>query len=168
MTASVGAQGSSTTTPPATGGTTPTTPTSSGQASGSVTINVAGSPQLTITVPTTPLSAGVPAAFTFVVTPATTNASPIRSVTVNWGDGGPIQDLGAITGSNQVFHTYGSTGSFTITATVTDTLRDVGDRLYTGRREPAATAGRDIDRANHDTDGWNGHGVHRLRHACRE
>ena len=122
VTASVGAQGSSTTTPPATGGTTPTTPTSSGQASGSVTINVAGSPLLTITVPTTPLSAGVAAAFTFVVTPATTNPSPIRSVTVNWGDGGPIQDLGAITGSNQVFHTYGSTGSFTITATVTDTF----------------------------------------------
>ena len=114
----------STTTPPATGGapTTPTTPASSGQASGSVTVNVAGSPQLTITAPTTPLSAGVPAAFTFVVTPATTNASPIRSVTVNWGDGTPTQDLGAITGSNQVFHTYGSTGSFTITATVTDSF----------------------------------------------
>jgi hypothetical protein len=123
VTASVGAQGgSSTTPPPATGGGTPTTPASSGQASGSVTVNVAGAPTLIITVPTTPPSAGVPASFTFAVTPATTNASPIRSVTVNWGDGTPTQDLGAITGSNQVFHTYGSTGSFTITATVTDSF----------------------------------------------
>ena len=76
VTASVGAQGSSsTTTPPANGGTTPpasggTTPASSGQASGSVTVNVAGAPQLTITIPTTPVNAGVAAAFTFVVTPA--------------------------------------------------------------------------------------------------
>ena len=124
VTASVGAQAppSTPTTPPATGGTTPTTPASSGQASGSVIINIAGSPQLTVTPPTTPLSAGVPAAFTIVVTPATANASPIRSVMVNWGDGTPTQDLGAITGSNQVFHTYGSTGSFTITATVTDSF----------------------------------------------
>jgi Big-like domain-containing protein/PKD domain-containing protein len=126
VTATVGAQGGSstttpppTTTPPATGG---TTPASSGQASGSVIVNVAGSPQLTITAPTTPLSAGVAATFTFVVTPAATNPSPIRNVTVNWGDGTPIQDLGAITGSNQVSHTYGSTGSFTITGTVTDSF----------------------------------------------
>jgi hypothetical protein len=135
VTASVGAQAPTTTTPPANGGTTPpanggttppanggTTPASSGQASGSVTISVAGAPQLTITAPTTPLNAGVAAAFTFEVTPAATNPSPIRSVTVNWGDGQPIQDLGAITGKNLVSHTYGSTGSFTITATVTDTF----------------------------------------------
>lgn len=123
VTASVGAQGGSSTPPatttPATGG---TTPTNSGQASGSVSVNVAGSPQLTITAPTTALSAGVAATFTFAVTPAATNPSPIRSVTVNWGDGTPVQDLGAITGSNQVSHTYGSTGSFTIAATVTDSF----------------------------------------------
>jgi hypothetical protein len=121
VTASVGAQGgSSTTTPPATGGTT--TPASSGQASGSVVVSVAGSPTLIITVPTTPLSAGVPAQFTFVVTPATVNPSPIRSVTVNWGDGQAVQDLGAITGSTQVFHTYRSPGSYTITGTVVDSF----------------------------------------------
>ena len=57
-----------------------------------------------------------------MVTPATTNPSPIRSVTVNWGDGGPVQDLGAITGSTQVFHTYRSSGSYAITATVVDTF----------------------------------------------
>ena len=51
VTASVGAQGgSSTTTPPATGGGTADNadnPASSGQASGSVTVNVAGAPTLT-------------------------------------------------------------------------------------------------------------------------
>jgi hypothetical protein len=63
----------------------------------------------------------LPASFTFAVTPATTNASPIRSVTVNWGDG-LIQELGAITGSNVVFHTYASPGAYTINATVVDTF----------------------------------------------
>ena len=121
VTASVGAQGgSSTTTPPATGGTTPT-PSSSGQASASVVVNVAGAPTLTITVPATPPSAGVPASFVFVVTPATTNASPIRNVTVNWGDG-QAQDLGAFTGSNTVIHTYRSPGSYAISATVVDSF----------------------------------------------
>jgi hypothetical protein len=122
VTASVGAQGtSSTPTPPATGGTT-TTPTSTGQASGTVTVNVAGAPTLIITVPTTPPSAGVPASFTFAVTAATANASPIRSVTVNWGDGSPVQDLGAFTGSNTVAHTYRSAGSYAINATVVDSF----------------------------------------------
>jgi hypothetical protein len=120
VTASVGAQGgSSTTTPPAPGGTT--TPASSGQASASVVVNVAGAPTLTITVPTTPPSAGVPASFIFVVTAATTNASPIRNVTVNWGDG-QTQDLGAFTGSNTVIHTYRSPGSYPINATVVDSF----------------------------------------------
>jgi hypothetical protein len=119
VTASVGAQGgSSTTTPPATGG---TTPASSGQSSGTVIVSIAGSPTLLITVPTTPPSAGVAASFTFAVTAATANASPIRSVTVNWGDG-QIQELGAITGSNVVFHTYRSSGSYTISATVVDSF----------------------------------------------
>jgi hypothetical protein len=116
VTASVGAQGGSSTPPPATGA-----PASSGQASGSVVVAVAGSPTLIITVPAT-LSAGVPASFTFAVTPAAANASPIRSVTVNWGDGQPVQELGAITGSNAVFHTYRSSGPYTITATVIDTF----------------------------------------------
>src|SRR4030095_5761526 len=44
------------TTPPST---TPTTPTASGQASGSVTVNIAGAPTLLITPPTTPPTAGL-------------------------------------------------------------------------------------------------------------
>ena len=132
VTAAVGAQaGSSTpTTPPATGApTTPTTPATTGTASGSVTVNVAAAPTLTITPPAT-LSAGLPSTFTFAVTVPATNGSPIRGVTVNWGDG-QTQDLGVLTAvsgtaqSASVAHVYRSTGSYEIVGTVTDTFGNV-------------------------------------------
>jgi hypothetical protein len=129
VTASVGA--TATTPPPAAGGgtTTPTAPTT-GQASGTVTVGVAGAPTLVITQPTTAPTAGLPASFTFAVTAAATNGTPIRDVTVDWGDG-QNQDLGAITGNAVVVHTYRSAGSFTINATVTDGF---------GNRVPVSTA----------------------------
>ncbi len=112
VTASVGAQGS-TTTPPATGGggtaggTTPTTPTTptSGQASGSVTVNISAAPTLVITPPTTPPSAGLPASFTFAVTVPTTNGSAIKDLFVDWGDM-TSQDLGAVTGNAVISHVF--------------------------------------------------------------
>ena len=118
VTASVGAQGGATT-PPASG--TPTTPTlpTSGQASGSVTVDVAGAPGLVITPPSPPPTSGLPATFNFVITAAANNASAIRDLTVNWGDG-TNQDLGAVTGTAAVSHTYRSAGSYTITGTVLD------------------------------------------------
>jgi hypothetical protein len=58
------------------------------------------------------------------VTAATTNGSAVRDVKVNWGDG-TSQDLGAITGSQAVYHTYQETGSYTITATLTDASGNV-------------------------------------------
>ncbi len=122
VTASVGSTAPAT--PPATGGgggaTTPTT-TATGTASASVTVGVAGAPTLVITAPTTPPNAGLPAVFTFAVTAAGANASAIRNVTVDWGDGSN-QDLGAITGSATVAHTYRSAGTFTISAVVTDSF----------------------------------------------
>ena len=128
VTASVGAQappstgggtggGGGTTTPPATG-------SAAGQASGTVTVGIASSPTLVITPPTAPPSSGLPANFTFAVTAAATNGSAIRSVVVNWGDG-QTQDLGAITGSSIVSHVYRSSGSYSITATVTDSSGNV-------------------------------------------
>ena len=122
VTASVGAQGS-TTTPPATGGggtggTTPTTPTS-GQASGTVTVNVSAAPGLVITPPTNP-QAGVPASFTFAVTVATSNGSAIRNLSVDWGDMSPVQDLGAVTGNSVVSHVYAVAGTYTVVATLID------------------------------------------------
>ncbi len=126
VTASVGAQGGSTTTPPTTGGggTTPTTPTTpatptSGQSSATITVAIGGAPTILITPPQTPPGAGLPAAYTFAVTAATTNGCLVRSLTVNWGDG-QVQDLGAVTGSAVVQHAYAIAGSYTIKATVTD------------------------------------------------
>jgi len=116
VTATVGAT-SSTTTPPTTG-TTPTTGTS-GPTSGTVTVNIAGIPTLVITPPTTAVSAGVAANYTFAVTAATTNGSAIRDVLINWGDG-QTKDLGAVTGTSIVSHVYTSPGTYNITATVTD------------------------------------------------
>jgi hypothetical protein len=121
VTAAVGAQAGSTTPPPATGGTTPTTPAASGQASGTVIVNVSSAPTLVITPPTTPPTSGLPATFTFVTTVVATTGSAIRNVTVNWGDG-QTQDLGSLTGTATVAHSYRSPGTYTISATVTDSF----------------------------------------------
>ena len=126
VTASVGS-----TAPPATGGggtggggTATPTPSATGTASASVTVGVAGSPTLTITPPAT-ISAGVPAGFTFVIAAAANNPSPVRQVTVKWGDSSPEQSLGAITGSTAVSHVYASPGNYIIVATVTDSFGNV-------------------------------------------
>jgi Big-like domain-containing protein/PKD domain-containing protein len=127
VTASVGAQGGSTSGGGGGTTTTPTTPstgTSSGQASATVTINIAAAPTLVITAPTTPPSSGLPSQFTFAVTVPTANGSTVRNLTVNWGDG-EVQNLGAVTGSAVVAHTYRSPGSYVITGTVTDSSGNV-------------------------------------------
>ena len=115
VTATVGATSSGTTPPttgtPSTGSTSPT--------SGTVTVNIAGVPTLLITPPTTAVSAGVAANYTFAVTPATTNGSAIRDVLINWGDG-QTRDLGVVTGSSIVSHVYNAPGTYSITATATD------------------------------------------------
>jgi len=124
VTASVGV-GTSTTAPstgtPATGGTTPstgTTPAASGQASGTVTVNIAAAPTIVITPPTT-VSAGLPATFTIAVTAPTTNGSAVRAVTVDWGDGS-ISELGAVTGNAVVSHVFTDSKSYLVKASATD------------------------------------------------
>jgi hypothetical protein len=121
VTGTVGAQGGSSTAPPSTGGTTPAaTPSASGQSSGQVVVDIASAPTLVITPPTTPPSAGLPASFTFVVTAAAANGSPVRDVTVDWGDGTGSQSLGAISGSQIVSHVYTNSGTYNVSATLTD------------------------------------------------
>jgi len=119
VTASVGATAPST----GTGGTgTGGTTSSSGQASGTIIVNVIPAPTVVITPPSTPPSAGLPAAFTFAVT-VPTGGSAVRDVRVTWGDGGS-QSLGAIT-SQVVSHVFGSDGTYTVSATVTDSAGNV-------------------------------------------
>jgi adhesin/invasin len=121
VTASVGAT-APTTTPPATGGgtTTPTTGGTAGQASGTVTVGVIAAPTLVITPPTTSPSAGLPATFSFVVTAGTTNGAAVRDLSVNWGDGTGVQDLGAVTGTAAVTHVFRNAGTYVVTGTVLD------------------------------------------------
>ena len=121
VTASVGATAPATT-PPATGGgtTTPTTGTTAGQASGTVTVGVVAAPTLVITPPTTSPSAGLPATFSFVVTAGTTNGSAVRDLSVNWGDGSGVQDLGAVTGTAAASHVFRVAGTYVVTGTVID------------------------------------------------
>jgi len=128
VTVAVGAQaGSSTggTTPPAAGApAAPAAPATTGTASGSVTVNVTSAPTLTITPPATAPSAGLPASYTFAVAVPATNGTAIRNVTVNWGDG-QTQDLGILTGTANVSHSYRSSGTFDIVGTVTDSFGNV-------------------------------------------
>jgi hypothetical protein len=117
VTASVG---SAATSGGGTGGVTSggTTPSATGTASASVTVGIAGSPTLVINPPAT-ISAGLPAAFTFVVTPAATNPTPVKDVTVNWGDGSS-QSLGAISGTSTQSHVFAKAQTYVINATITD------------------------------------------------
>jgi Bacterial Ig-like domain (group 1)/PKD domain len=82
------------------------------------TVTVALNPRtgITLTVPTTAVSAGQPATFTIGV-----NAmANIRDVRVSWGDGSS-QSLGAVSASTTVAHTYQEAGTFNVSATATDT-----------------------------------------------
>jgi PKD repeat protein len=77
-----------------------------------VTVSLNPRTGITISGPTTPVSAGVPATFTVGV--GTT--ANVRDVTINFGDGSR-QSLGALSGSTPINHTYDSPGTFTVTAT---------------------------------------------------
>ena len=70
---------------------------------------------ITLTGPTTPVSAGQPATFTIGVRAE----SNIRNVTVDFGDGSS-QSLGAISGSTTVQHTYDEADTYNVRATATE------------------------------------------------
>jgi hypothetical protein len=75
---------------------------------------------ISITAPTTTISAGLPATFTVNVASGTgAGAANIRDVTIDFGDGSQ-QSLGAISGSTTVQHTYNSSGTFPVRAIATD------------------------------------------------
>jgi hypothetical protein len=80
-----------------------------------VTVTLSPRTGISITAPTTAVSAGLPASFTVNV--ATT--ANIQNVTVDFGDG-PPQSLGAISGSTVIQHVYRLSGTFTVRATATD------------------------------------------------
>lgn len=80
-----------------------------------VTVTLSPRTGISVTPPTGQVSAGV--ATTFTVNVATT--ANISNVVLNLGDG-TVRNLGPISGSTAVPHTYGEAGTFTITASATD------------------------------------------------
>jgi len=126
VTASVGAQapsqtgtsGSSGTGSSGSGSSGTTTPNATGTASGSVVVNVSIAPSITIKPPAT-IQKGLAASFTFTVTVPQTGGVPVKESTVDWGDG-QSQNLGSFTGDQVATHVYNSTGTFLVTARVTD------------------------------------------------
>jgi adhesin/invasin len=70
---------------------------------------------ISITPPTGQVSAQQAAVFTVNVA----TGANIRNVSINWGDG-TTTNLGAISASTAVQHTYDADGTFTVTATATD------------------------------------------------
>ncbi|HEX2455732.1 MAG TPA: PKD domain-containing protein [Vicinamibacterales bacterium] len=70
---------------------------------------------ISITPPTGQVSAQQAAVFTVNVA----TGANIRNVSINWGDG-TTTNLGAISASTTVQHTYDADGTFTVTATATD------------------------------------------------
>ena len=107
------------------GGTTTTTPT--GTASASVTVSVVPQPTVSLTLNTANPTSGTDVAFTASVTPAATAGSPIKDVTINFGDG-TITSLGAATGSAISLHHVYQNGdrTYTVTLTATDSSGGVG------------------------------------------
>lgn len=91
----------------------------SGAAEGKLTVSLRPRSGLTITGPATPPAAGLPATFTVAVA-ATANITNVR---VDFGDG-TRRNLGALSGSTTIQHTYQTGGTFEVTATATQTTGD--------------------------------------------
>ena len=94
---------------------------------GEVTVTVNGSPNVVFSAFTpAPAVAGLPVSGTLTITPVSGVA--IRSVSVNWGDG-QTQSLGTSSGAIPVSHVYGSSGTYTVSATVIDSNGDPSNGL---------------------------------------
>jgi hypothetical protein len=94
---------------------TKVTATVSGDVKADVTVKVNPRIGITITPPTTTPTAGL--ASTFQIAVATT--ANVQNVNVDWDDG-TTTDLGAVSGTTSVSHTYRNEGNYTVTATATD------------------------------------------------
>jgi PKD repeat protein len=90
-----------------------------------VTVNVNPIPTVSIKPTTGILTAGQPITFTLSVAPGQNSTAQIQNVTVSFGDG-TEEVLGALSGTDfTVQHTYAEAGTYTVRATVTDTLGGV-------------------------------------------
>ena len=84
---------------------------------GQATVNVSQVP--TASVSLTPPAPVAGQTFTLTVTPTVpTGASPVRDVIIDFGDGSPRRNLGAITAATPVAHSYSRANNYVITVTV--------------------------------------------------
>ena len=54
-----------------------------------------------------------------------TNGSAVKQLTVDWGDGSAVQNLGAVTGNAIVVHSFAKDGTYVVTGQVTDASGNV-------------------------------------------
>lgn len=80
-----------------------------------VTVTLSPRTGISVTAPTTQVSAGVPTSFTVNVS----STANISNVVLDFGDG-DSQSLGAVSGSTPVQHTYNEAGTYTVRATASD------------------------------------------------
>jgi PKD repeat protein len=89
-----------------------------GTASVQVVVAAPGAPTVSVTASASPV-AGTVTTFTVTAAPAPGSNTTIQSVRVNFGDGTPTVDLGAVSNSTTTQHSYAAAGSFTVSATAT-------------------------------------------------
>jgi hypothetical protein len=102
---------------------------------GQATVSVVNLPTVGISLTTTTPIVGLPVVFS--VTPGNTQGgNPIQNVVVDFGDGTPPVNVGAITGATPVSHVYERANTYTVTATVTDTggFRSTSSTIVTVQR----------------------------------
>jgi hypothetical protein len=96
-----------------------------GKSTQKLSIGVNTGPSISLSGPAPPNpTAGQPVTFTVTVAvPGTTTGTPagaaVRTVTVDFGDGSPVQSIGTAP-STSVTHTYFNPGTYTVTGTATD------------------------------------------------
>jgi hypothetical protein len=86
-----------------------------------VTVVATATPTIVITVQSVTPSSGHPATVTFQVQVTAPSGVGIQDALITWGDGSS-QDLGGLSGTVTLQHTYTTAGSFTVTLQVKDTL----------------------------------------------
>jgi adhesin/invasin len=110
------------------GGGTGTGGSTSGQASATVTVNVSPLPVVSIAVGGSTgangtFTAGSPISFTISVQPGANSTAQIKDVSVDFGDGTPAIDLGAVSGTSiPVQYSFRAAGNYTVRVTAIDTL----------------------------------------------
>ncbi len=89
--------------------------------------------------------------YTLTVTAAPASGSSITALTVDWGDGSAVDNLGV--SATSATHTFSSTGNYTITATVTDANTQSASATQAVTVNPVSVSGLVINEIDYDQVG---------------